>query len=193
MGNSLNDKNTKESYAAAEQIFRRMIEVQRGHPEIAAPMGSTSAPYIGLSAALWNQGRAAEAEPYAREALRLDLADGWRGTRSHAMLLRDLGGILRDQGKLPEAAEAFREGVALEKELGHRLATIELTAEDYLDVLVRLKEFGEAVKYAESRVRLAEADDPPNSELLARRNARLDELRHLAVQHANDSTTEQAK
>ena len=186
VGSSLVKKETKESCALAEPIFRRMIEVQRGRPELAAPLGSTAAPYSGLADALWVQGKLDEAEWNIHEALRLDLADGFRGTRSHAMLLRKLGGILRDQGKLTEAAEAFGEGVALEKELGHRLVTIDRTADDYLDVLVRLNQYDKAIEYAESRVKLAEGDAPADPALVARRTSRLRELREQAARHNND-------
>ena len=69
----------------------------------------------------------------------------------------------------------------LDDSRGHRFPTVERVSQDYLDGLVRMREYERAIEFAETRMKLAAADDPPDRGLVARRKSRLAELRELAA------------
>jgi tetratricopeptide (TPR) repeat protein len=82
-----------------------------------------------LAAALARQGRLAEAERVAREAVELAASSDMLAMQAGALL--DLAGVLRLAGRPAEAAPLARQALALAERKGHRVAAAQ--ARELLD------------------------------------------------------------
>jgi len=94
--------------AEAEQHFRTALDVCRRHPEV-----DLAAMVDQLALSLHKQGKYAEAEPLAREALAMRRERTPSGSPGLAGALQNLGGLLREQGKIAEAESCYREALEI--------------------------------------------------------------------------------
>jgi serine/threonine protein kinase len=164
----------KGEYHRAEEVYRRMLEVEARDPGAARIIGPGNA-HHGLAWALYGQRRLDEAELHEREALREIAGDPVmrRFPRQHIPARRMMGLILAGQERFAEAAQVLREAIEFEDAMGHRNPAIERISNEYLNVLVRLDDFVRAAEFARHRLDLALADKPVDHALVADRTARL--------------------
>ena len=172
----------------AKGVLTRLVEQQRDRPELAQFVGNGTVIH-NLAGVLRSMGDLAGAEKAEREAVAREVAS----PRQRANIRRQMGEILAEQGKLEEAAAAFREALAAQPQLGHGHPLVERVSHGYLKVLVRQGKTDEALRFARRRLDEAAAARPRDDALVAERTAELAELLNLAGHHQEaESTFEQA-
>jgi len=81
---------------------------------------------------LYQQGRYSEAEPYAKEALRLGTEEFGPNDPSTAALLNNLAELYQAQGRYAEAGSLYRRALAIkEKALGSEHPSVAASLENY--------------------------------------------------------------
>ncbi len=106
-------------------------------PDVASGQESELREAYNSFNALYQQGRYSEAEPYAKEALRLGTKEFGPNDPTTATHLNNLGKLYHAQGRFSEAEPLYKRSLAIwEKALGPEHPYVATTLENY-DALLR--------------------------------------------------------
>ncbi len=126
-------------------------------PDMASGQASELVENYNSSITLYQQGRYSEAEPYAKEALRLGTEEFGPNHPTTAVFLDILAGIYRVQGKYAEAEPLYQRVLAIaEKALGPDHPHVATSLENYAALLRKTERVDEA-KRMEARAKTIRA------------------------------------
>ena len=129
-----------------------------GHdPDVASGRSSELMEAFNNFSALYQQGRYSEAEPYAKEALRLSTEEFGPNDPTTVAILNNLAELYRAQGKYAEAEPLYQRSLAIkEKTLGPEHPDVATSLENYATLLRETGRNNEATRM-EARAKVIRA------------------------------------
>ena len=126
-------------------------------PDLASGQSSELMEAYNSYTTLYQQGRYSEAEPYAKEALRLATEEFGPNDPSTAFYLNELAVIYRTQGRYAEAEPLFEHSLAIwEKDLGPEHPYVVTSLNNFAELYRAQGNFAEAEMFARRALEIAE-------------------------------------